>query len=121
MLEVFNPDRQRWQTHDVGADFYFINADSRQRISAESLLFASHEGLAGCPNAGGACREDLARDSLSYFGALRYGCTYEVWANPDRFDVSARFAGQGNQNLAEYIGHGDARRVTLRLDSWLGS
>ena len=38
-----------------------------------------------------------------------------------RIDLSARFAGQGNPNLAEYIGHGDARRVTLRLDSWLGS
>ena len=75
--------------------------------------------MLGCPIAGGACNRSVAEQSLAYFEALRYGHTFEVWANPDRFDISDRFAGQSNMNLAEFIGDGDSTRVSMRLDSWL--
>ncbi|MCY3574237.1 MAG: LysM peptidoglycan-binding domain-containing protein [Chloroflexi bacterium] len=119
MLEVFNPDTQRWQVHDVGFDFYFVDGAREGRVNAAPLLFGKHDTVLGCPIAGGVCSRSVAGQSLSYFEALRYGHTFEVWANPDRFDISDRFAGQANMNLAEFIGDGDSTRVTLRLESWL--
>ena len=65
-----------------------------------------------------AARKWLAAP-IAYFEALRYGHTFEVWVNPDRFDLSERFGGQDDQNLAEFIGKGEPQRVTFRLDSWL--
>ncbi len=118
VLEVFNPDTQRWQTHDVGTDFFYVEANTGKRVSAERILFGAHDDLAGCPIAGGECGAEVLKASIGYFGAMRYGYTYEVWVNPDRFDLSARFEGQDNQNLAEYVGDGDPRRVTFVLDSW---
>ena len=120
VLEVFNPEAQHWQVHDVGFDFYYVNGTREQRVNAAQLLFGPHDDVLGCPIAGGDCSGDVAAQALRYFRALRYGHTYEVWANPDRFDISDRFAGQSNLNLAEFIGDGDSTRVTLRLDSWLG-
>lgn len=118
VLEAFNPDTQRWQVHDVGSDFYFVDGSPTNRVSAERLLFGGHEGIRGCPIDGGACSAMVSAQSLPYFGALRYGFTDDVWVNPDRFDISDRFAAQNDYNLAEYIGDGDSRRVSLRLDSW---
>jgi len=119
VLEVFNPDTQYWQVHDLDSDVYYLAGDSEIRVDAESMLFGPHDDILGCPISGGSCSADLSAPGLSYFGAMRYGFTYEVWVNPDRFDLSARFVGQDNQNLAEYIGDGHPRRVTLRLDNWL--
>ena len=119
MLEVFNPDTQYWQVHDLSIDIYYAAVESGIRVDAESMLFGAHDGIHGCPIAGGPCSANLSAQGLAYFSALRYGYTYEVWVNPDRFDLSARFLGQDNQNLAEYIGAGHSRRVTIRMDSWL--
>lgn len=121
VLEVFNPDTQLWQTHDVGTDFYFIEAGSGSRVSAERILFGAHDDLSGCPINGGECGAHVIAESIGYFSAMRYGYSFEVLVNPDRFDLSARFEGQANQNLAEFIGDGDARRVAFVLDSWSGS
>lgn len=118
VLEVFNPDTQFWQLHDVGEDFYFLAEEPNIRVDAESLLFDSRDDIVGCPIDGSACSVEIAEQSVRYFQALRYGFTYEVWVNPDRFDLSARHEGQDNQNLAEFIGAGAPRRVTFRLDSW---
>ena len=119
VLEVFNPDSQYWQTHDLAWDVYYIAADSGIRVNAESILFDASLELLGCPIAGGACAAELAQPGLAYFEALRYGHhAMEVLVNPDRSDLSARFAGKGNRNLAEFIGGGDSRRVAFRMDSW---
>ena len=119
VLEVFNPDTQYWQVHDLSNDIYYAAVESGIRVDAESMLFGAHDDIYGCPIDGGPCSADMSATGLSYFSALRYGFTYEVWVNPDRFDLSARFLGQENQNLAEYIGAGHSRRVTIRMDSWL--
>lgn len=119
VLEVFNPDNQFWQVHDVAGDFFVVDEPTGIRVNAESILFDSHDDLVGCPVDGGSCSAELAASAVRYFEALRYGFTFEVWVNPDRFDLSERFGGQDNQNLAEFIGKGDPRRVTIRMDSWL--
>ncbi len=119
VLEIFNPDTQYWQVHDLSRDVYYVAAESDVRVDAESMLFGTHNNILGCPIAGGSCSTDLSASGLGYFGAMRYGFTYEVWVNPDRFDLSARFEGQDNKNLAEYIGDGHPQRVTIRMDSWL--
>lgn len=119
VLEVFNPDTQRWQVHDLGSsDFYYVEADSMERVSAERILFGSLDTLLGCPIAGGPCTVEGMQKKHEYFRALRYGYTYEIWVNPDRFEVSTRFEGQGGRNLAEFIGDGWPQRVTIRMDSW---
>lgn len=119
VLEVFNPDTQYWQTHDLSKDVYYAAAGTGLRVDAQSLLFGAHEGIVGCPISDGACSAELSAPGLAYFGAMRYGFSHVVWVNPDRFDLSARFLGQDNQNLAEYIGDGRPQRVTIRMDSWL--
>ncbi len=118
VLEVFHPGLQRWQTHDVAAEFTFANVTSGARVSAARILYGPPDDLVGCPIAGGDCTVELMLSRLGYFSALRYGFTFEVWANPDRFDLSQRFEGQDNMNLAEYIGDGDPRRVTVRIGVW---
>ena len=117
VLEVFNPDSQYWQVHDLASDVYYIAAGSGIRVNAESILFDSKTEFWGCPVGGGPCSAEHAGFGLPYFEALRYGHTFDVWVNPDRFDLSARFAGHENRNLAEFIGKGDPQPVTFRLAS----
>ncbi len=117
-LEVFNPDRQRWQVHDLSWDFYYVEAEPMERVSAERILFGSRDSLSGCPIAGGTCTAEVMEESVGYFDALRYGYTYEIWVNPDRFEVSTRFEGQQGRNLAEFVGDGYPQRVTIRMDGW---
>ena len=119
VLEIFNPDIQFWQIHDVADDFYVVDEPTGIRVNAESILFDNHDDLVGCPVDGGPCSAELAEGAISYFEALRYGRTFEVWVNPDRFNLSERFGGQEDQNLAEFIGKGDPQRVSFRMDSWL--
>ena len=115
VLEVFNPERQRWQTHDLAWDFYYIDARRRDRVSAERILYGASDSLDGCPIAGGVCSPAAMAQSIGYFAALRYGYTYEVWVNPDRFEISTRFEGQDQRNLAEFIGDGEPQRVAIRM------
>ncbi len=118
VLEVFNPELQRWQVHDLAWDFYYVDLESRERVSAERILFGPSENLAGCPIAGGACNALVMRESVGYFDAMRYGWTYELWANPDRFPISRRFEGQDGRNIAEFISDGNPQNVTIRMGSW---
>ena len=53
VLEVFNPDIQFWQVHDVADDFYVVDEPTGIRVNAESILFDSHDDLVGCPVDGG--------------------------------------------------------------------
>jgi len=117
-VEVFNPDTQRWELHDLNWDFYYVDADTQERVSAERVLFGSHETLLGCPMEGGDCTVEVMEESASYFNALRYGYTFDLWVNPDRFELSTRFEGQDNKNLVEFISGDDPQRVTFRMDSW---
>ena len=117
-LEVFNPERQSWQVHDLAWDFYYVESPSQERVSAERILFGTHSDLLGCPIQGGPCNAEIMRESLGYFDALRYGYTFDIWVNPDRFDLSMRFAGQGGMNLAEFIGGDHLRKVAIRMDNW---
>jgi hypothetical protein len=117
-LDVFNPQTQSWELHDLNWDFYFVEADSLKRVSAERVLFGSRETLLGCPMEGGDCTAGIMEESASYFNALRYGYTFELWVNPDRFELSTRFEGQDNKNLVEFVSGDDPQRVTFRMDSW---
>ena len=118
VLEVFNPELQRWQVHDLAWDFYYVDRKSLQRVSAERILFGPRENLAGCPIAGGPCNEPVMRESVGYFDAMRYGWTYELWVNLDRFPISRRFEGQDGQNIAEFISDGQPQKMTIRTDNW---
>lgn len=121
VLEIFNPDTQRWQVHDLGSpDFYYVEAESMERVSAERILFGSLDNLLGCPIVGGPCTVKDMQKKHEYFSALRYGYTFEIWVNPDRFEVSTRFEGQQSQNLAEFIGDGYPERVKIRMGKWRG-
>lgn len=118
VLEVFDPERQRWQVHDLAWDFYYVDSKSRERVSAERILFGSRENLAGCSIAGGVCNAQVIQESVGYFDAMRYGWTYELWVNPDRFAISRRFEGQDGQNIADFISDGYPQKVTIRMGSW---
>ncbi|MCY4538253.1 MAG: transglutaminase domain-containing protein [Chloroflexi bacterium] len=118
VLEVFDPERQRWQVHDLAWDFYYVDLNSRERVSAERILFGPRENLAGCPIAGGACNAAVMQESIGYFDAMRYGWTFELWVNPDRFAISRRFEGQNGQNIAEFISGGYPQKVTVRMGNW---
>lgn len=117
-LEVFNPDTQRWQVHDLNWDFYYVDTETKKRVSAERILFGSRDTLLGCPMEGGDCTFDVMEESASYFNALRYGYTFELWVNPDRFELSTRFEGQGGKNLVEFLSGDNPQRVTFRMDNW---
>ena len=117
-LEVFNPDTQRWQVHDLNWDFYYVDSEMMERVSAERILFGSRDTLLGCPMEGGTCTAEVMEESASYFNALRYGYTFELWVNPDRFELSTRFEGQDMKNLAEFLTDNNPQRVTVRMDSW---
>ncbi len=117
VLEVFNPDSQYWQTHDLASGVYYAHGPSGIRVNAESILFDDRDDIWGCPVDGGSCSAEAAQFGLPYFEALRYGYTQEVWVNPDRFDLSARFTQQGYGTLAEYIGGRSPQLVIFRLDS----
>lgn len=118
VLEVFNPELQEWQVHDLAWDFYYVDLKSRERVSAQRILFGSREELAGCPIAGGPCNDQVMQKSVGYFDALRYGWTYELLVNPDRFPISRRFEGQDGQNIAEFISDGHPQKVSIQMGSW---
>ena len=116
VLEVFNPDTQRWEVHDPLNDNTFIDTADGQRASAERLVFGPLDTVEGCVFDGTCGPEHMAfiRD---YLEAFRYGYTDTFWVNPDRFDISRRFADNDNRNLAEYL-TGNPREFQFRFDSW---
>ncbi len=116
MLEVFNPDTQRWELYNPG-DLHFIDRDTQKRVSIERLVFGPLDNILGC-NSKGECDAEQVTRFEKLFQAFRYGYSDTFWVNPDRFDVSKRFPDNDNKNLAEYL-TGDPRDFVFRFDSWL--
>jgi hypothetical protein len=115
MLEVFNPDTQQWEVHDPSEDLYFVDTQAHSRASIERLVFGPLDSIVGCDSAG--CSMERAASSKDLFDAFRYGQDDTFWVNPDRFDVSKRFPGNGGANLAEFL-TGNPRDFMFRFDSW---
>jgi hypothetical protein len=115
-LEVFNPDTQMWEIHDLSVGTYLMDSASGMRVSAERLTFGSLDTIVACDYEGN-CSAEQAAPTIPYFEAFRYGHTNEFWVNPDRFDVSKRFEGLGNVNLAEFI-TGNPRDFVFHFDNW---
>lgn len=121
MLDVFNPDTQRWEIHDSLYERYYVDIETNERVDGERLLFGSFRTIAAC-DYNGACSQEWAREFRRYFGVIRYGYTDTYWVNPDRFDLSSRFGDYGNANLAEYLGQTlsrNPRDFIFRFDTWV--
>lgn len=117
MLEVFNPDTQYWELHDILKNRFFVD-DAFNRASIERLVFGSLDSIRVCAS------EDVCAPLLEsaypfrgIFEAFRYGHSDTFWVNPDRFDVTKRFPTNADRNLAEYL-TGDPRDFVFRFDSW---
>lgn len=116
VLEVFNPDTQWWEVHDVLRNLYLANASTGGRISIEQAIFGPLEQVAAC-DAEGQCSQEQLRPDRRYLEAFRYGHSDTFWVNPDRFDLSKRFPDNGGANLSEYL-TGNSREFIFRLESW---
>lgn len=117
ILEAFNPETQQWELHDPTGDWFYVDVDTGERLSVERVLFGPLDGVTIC-GYDGECDEARFQEAFgSLFRAIRYGYTSTFWVNPDRFDLSHRFPGEGNANLAEYLS-GNPREFTFILDSW---
>lgn len=117
VLEVFNPDTQHWEVHDVYSDRYFVD-ENGDRASIERLVFGDLAITSVCtPDGDCTPFNDADYGFTTLFEAFRYGHVNTFWVNPDRFDVSKRFITNGNVNLAEYK-TGNPRDFTFHFDSW---
>jgi len=116
-IEVFNPQTQAWEAHDPTYNVYFVDASSGQRATVARMVFGSLATVHTC-DAAGTCQADtmpdLVRETLA---AFRYGYTNEVWVNPDRIDISARFDGLDGRNLPELISE-RPHTLIFRFDNW---
>lgn len=117
ILEVFNPDTQRWELHDVVNNRYFVD-EHGARTTIERLVFGPLTTVSICA-ADGTCAplRDSGYPHRGLFEAFRYGHSDTFWVNPDRFDVTKRFPTNQNRNLAEYL-TGNPRDFVFRFDSW---
>jgi hypothetical protein len=117
-LEVFNPDTQAWEVHDPVWDITFIDTDTGGRASVERLVFGSLATVEACKS-DGTCVPASEAPEAGYLGAFRRGYTERtVWVNPDRFDVSQRYAAFGDANLPEFIAGDDPGAWSFRFESW---
>ena len=114
MLEVLNPDTQNWELHDPLTDYY-VGDEHGERVSIERAVFGSVDDLQQCR--ADDCSHEGIQHLLPYFAAFRYGYVNEIWINPDRFDISKRFADENDMNLAEYLTNGNPRSFTFFLDT----
>jgi hypothetical protein len=114
VLEVFNPDTQRWEVQDPYQDVYYLDINTQKRASMEHMVFGSLDSTKACDDQG--CGKKQIMDMVVYFAAFRYGQSDTFWVNPDRFDVSKRFLENKNANLAEYL-TGNPRDFLFRFDS----
>jgi hypothetical protein len=120
VLEVFNPDIQRWEIHDSTRDYYFIDTSTMERVSIERLVFGSLDSIQACTNEG--CDAELEIEYLfRRLGAFRYGYSTELWVNPDRFNMSRRVEAFENANFAEFIAKEagvPVQSLEFHFDSW---
>lgn len=120
ILEVFNPDTQVWQAQDPTWDLYYQDTETGKRASTERLVFGELDTLQGC--IGDDCNAD---ENIAFIipklGAFRYGFSFEVWVNPNRFDISRRVEAFDNTNFPEFIAMRSgtvSRNLTFRFDTW---
>jgi hypothetical protein len=117
VLEVFNPDTQRWEVQDAFNNLYYVDTDTQARASIERLVFGSLDTITACDGAAESCSPDKLEPFRKFFEAFRYGYSDTFWVNPDRFNVSKRFPDNDNANLAEYL-TGNPRDFKFYFDSW---
>ncbi len=69
VLEVFNPDTQRWQVHDPTFNLYYEDIETQEPISIERMVFGSQATMQGCIE--GDCNSDNNMAHISsVLGAL---------------------------------------------------
>ncbi len=100
-LEVYNPDTNRWEITDPTYDVFLVDTTTGERVNTERIAFGPTATIAAC-RAGG-CDDSATKRLVPYFQAYRIGYSSTFYVNPDRFDVSKRFAVNQNRNLAEYL------------------
>ncbi|MBN1310929.1 MAG: transglutaminase domain-containing protein [Anaerolineae bacterium] len=116
ILEVFNPDTQRWEVQDPYRDVYYLDVESQERSSVERLVFGALDNIVVCDEA--ACRQDQEdSDAMGYFAVFRYGWSNTFLVNPDRFSVSKRFPDHDDANLPEYLSS-KPRELIFQFDAW---
>lgn len=101
MIEIFNPETQRWQLHDPTFNLYMID-EAEQIATIERLVFGSLDDVQGCGSSGTCDKATLAIVE-NYFDAFRYNYGDELWVNPDRFDVTERFPAHDGRNFPEFL------------------
>ncbi len=113
LLEVFNPETQHWEVHDVLYNLSFVDAN-RERVSIERLVFSPTDTVSVC-DTGGACKPlNPGYTNRHFLEAFRYGFSDTFWVNAERFNLAKRFPGNRGANLAEYL-TGNARDFVFRL------
>lgn len=119
VLEVFNPDTQRWEIQDSYQDLYYLSTDTQERASIERLVFGSLSTIAACDGVTCYAEKELSNPAaaLGYFQVFRFGASNTFWVNPDRFNISKRFPDENNANLPEYL-RSDPRELTFQFYSW---
>jgi hypothetical protein len=118
LLEVFNPDTQYWELHDVLSNRTFED-ENGNRASIERIVFGPQDSIFVCDPAG-ECTSlpESDYEYREYFEGFRYGHSETFWINPDRFNASKRFPSNDNRTLTEYL-TGNSRDFLIRFDSWL--
>lgn len=115
MVELFNPDTQRWELHDPTSNTIFVDAQG-ERADAASVVYGRLQAYQICW-LGGDCVPIAAADEatfVEYLEAFRYGYTDTLYANPVRFDVANLFAHYDNERTRNQL-PGDPRSFTFRF------
>lgn len=120
VLEVFNPETQRWEIQDPSSDLYFIDTQTQERASINRLVFGDYDTVEACNESG--CDPDKTEQMRVYFQAFRvgnYSSEYDgvYWVNPDRFNVVKRFLDYEGANLAELL-TGNASDFSFKFSPW---
>lgn len=120
VLEVFNPETQRWEIHDPLNDLYFIDTQTQERASINRLVFGDYDTVQACDETG--CYPAKTEQQRIYYQAFRvgnYSSEYDgvYWVNPDRFNVVKRFLDYEGANLAELL-TGNANDFSFKFSPW---
>jgi hypothetical protein len=118
VLEVFNPDTQRWEVQDALNNLYYVDTTTQTRASAERMVFGSLATIVACEGATDSCGPEGLKHQKRFYEGFRYGYSDTFWINPDRFDISKRFPQNNNANLPEYL-TGNPREFKFIFDNWV--
>lgn len=122
MLEVYNPDRQKWEVWDPDYGVTYVNRDSGESVDILEMVFGDKSAITpeGIPGKGW---ENTGTDELrrEFLKALHFeqdfgSRTYEFIINDALFDRQKKFAdGQTFEEWALKV-HGNARFIILPGD-----